>query len=151
MRDADLIPANARLAPTLPGNRPGALLRRPAVLTVLSVAAIVLGTAIVLWSRLPTPPAPDTPHAAPVAGPGTSVGEGEVIRGGAGTPTAAEVVAPGTEVMSGPGEWSVEHPAAVYTAHNPGEEPATSLVTGLVATDEPLLQPMEMDMATPAP
>lgn len=77
-------------------------------------------------------------------------GEGEVVRAGSGTPTATEVIAPGTEVMLGPGEWFIEHPAAVHTAHNPGDEPTVLLVTGLVATDEPFLQPMEMDMPTPA-
>ena len=78
MLDPDPIRAHAPLDPTLPGNRPGALLRRPAVLTVLGVAAIVLGTAILLRSRLPTPPAP-APLTAPAAGPGTPVAGGGVI------------------------------------------------------------------------
>ena len=79
MRDPDPLRADAPLAPTLPDNRPGGLLRRPAVLTVLSVAAIVPGTAILLWSRLPAPPAPGAPLAAPAAGPGTPVAGGGVI------------------------------------------------------------------------
>ena len=48
-------------------------------MTVLGVAAIVLGTAILLWSRLTTPPAPGAPPAAPAAGPGTPVAGGGVI------------------------------------------------------------------------
>ena len=75
-------------------------------------------------------------------------GEGESVRGGAGTPTAAEAIEPGTEIMLGPGEWFVEHPAVVHTARNAGDEPTVLLVTGLVAADEPFLQ--AMDMATPA-
>ena len=77
-------------------------------------------------------------------------GEGETLRGGAGTPTADEAIAPGTEVEFGPGEWFIEHPAVVHTARNAGDEPAVLLITGLVAADEPLLQPMDMAMATPA-
>jgi quercetin dioxygenase-like cupin family protein len=77
-------------------------------------------------------------------------GEGEVMRGGAGTPTAEEVVAPGTEVVFEPGEWFVEHPAVVHTARNAGDEPTVLLISGLVAADEPFLQLMEMGMATPA-
>ena len=77
-------------------------------------------------------------------------GEGESRRGGAGTPTADEVVAPGTEVVFGPGEWFVEHPAVVHTARNAGDEPTVLLISGLVAADQPFLEPMELDMATPA-
>jgi quercetin dioxygenase-like cupin family protein len=77
-------------------------------------------------------------------------GEGESMRGGAGTPTAAEVVTPGTEVLLEPGEWFIEVPGVVHTVRNSGDEPAVILVSGLVAVDEPLLQPMEAGMATPA-
>lgn len=77
-------------------------------------------------------------------------GEGESMRGGAGTPTADEAITPGTEVVMGPGEWFVEHPAVVHTARNAGDEPTVLLVSGLVAADEPFLQPMEMEMVTPA-
>ena len=77
-------------------------------------------------------------------------GEGESRRGGTGTPTAEEVLTPGTEVEFGPGEWFVEHPAVVHTARNAGDEPTILLISGLVATDQPFLQPMETDMATPA-
>jgi len=77
-------------------------------------------------------------------------GEGETLRGGAGTPTAEEAITPGTEVVFGPGDWFIEHPAVVHTARNTGDEPAVLLISGLVAADQPFLQPMEMDMATPA-
>ena len=77
-------------------------------------------------------------------------GEGESVRGGAGTPTAEEVLTPGTEVIFGPGEWFVEHPAVGHTARNTGDEPTVLLISGLVASDQPFLQPREMEMATPA-
>ena len=78
-------------------------------------------------------------------------GEGEVLRGGVATPTASEVVSPGAESMFGPGQWWVEDPTAVHTAVNTGDEPAVVLVSGLVAADEPFLQPMDMTMATRPP
>ncbi len=77
-------------------------------------------------------------------------GEGETVRAGAGTPTAADEFAPGTEVMLGPGEWFVEDPAVVHTARNAGDEPTVLLVSGLVAEEQPFLQPSEMDMGTPS-
>jgi len=79
VRDPDPIRAHAPLAPPRSRNRPGALLRQPAVLTVLSVAAIGLGVAILLWSRLPTPPVPGAPPAAPAAGPGTPMAGGGLV------------------------------------------------------------------------
>jgi quercetin dioxygenase-like cupin family protein len=77
-------------------------------------------------------------------------GEGEVLRGGAGTPTAGEAIAPGEEVVLGPGDWFVEDPAVVHTARNAGDEPAVLLISGLVAADEPFLQPTEVDTGTPS-
>jgi len=77
-------------------------------------------------------------------------GEGKTVRAGAGTPTAAEGFPPGTEVTLGPGEWFVEDPTVVHTARNAGEEPTVLLVSGLVAADEPFLQPSEMDIGTPS-
>jgi quercetin dioxygenase-like cupin family protein len=76
--------------------------------------------------------------------------EAAVLRAGPGTPTAVEAVEPQTEVLFGPGEWWIEVPDLTHTARNPGDAPAVVLVSGLVATDEPFLQPMEMAMATPA-
>ena len=80
----------------------------------------------------------------------TILGEGQSLRAGAGTPTAAEVIAPDTEVTLGPGEWFVYEAYVVHMDRNPGNEPAVILISGLVAADEPFLQPVDMDMATPA-
>jgi hypothetical protein len=80
----------------------------------------------------------------------TILGEGQSLRAGAGTPTAAEVIAPDTEVTLGPGEWFVYEAYVVHMDSNPGNEPAVILISGLVAADEPFLQPVDMDMATPA-
>ena len=76
--------------------------------------------------------------------------EGESGRGRYGTPTATEVITPGPEVLLGPGEWIIEEPGIVHTARNAGDEPLVLLISGLVAADEPLVQLMETDMATPA-
>jgi len=81
----------------------------------------------------------------------TVLGGGRMVKKkSAGTPTAGEGDTPGTEVVFEPGEWFVEHPAVVHTARNGGDEPAVLLISGLVAADEPFLQPMETGMATPA-
>ena len=77
-------------------------------------------------------------------------GQGRVLRAGAGTPTAAEEIAQGTEVTLRAGEWFVEPPDSVHSARNPGDTPAVLLIAGLVAADQPILIPMEMDMGTPA-
>jgi quercetin dioxygenase-like cupin family protein len=76
-------------------------------------------------------------------------GQGHVLRAGAGTPIATEQIPQGTEVTLQTGEWFVEPPDAVHTGHNPGDTPTVLLISGLVAADQPFLQPMEMDMATP--
>ena len=76
MLDFDPIRAKAPLPPTLPRNRPGALRWRPAVVIVLCVAVTMLGIAILLWSRLSSPTAPDAPLIAPTAGPGTRAAGG---------------------------------------------------------------------------
>ncbi len=76
--------------------------------------------------------------------------EGESGRGQFGTPTATDVITAGTEVMLGPGEWILEEPGIVHTVRNPGDEPLVLFVSALTAADQPLLQPMAMDMATPA-
>jgi len=76
--------------------------------------------------------------------------DGESGRGRVGTPTATEVIAPGTEVMLGPGEWIIEEPGIVHTARNPGDEPLVLLISGLVAADEPFVQLVDTDTATPA-
>ena len=75
---------------------------------------------------------------------------GEGKWAGAGTPTAAEVIAPGTEVMLGPGDWFIEDPAVEHAARNAEDEPVVLLIAGLVAADQPFLQPMDMAVATPA-
>ena len=80
----------------------------------------------------------------------TILGEGQSLRAGAGTPTAAEVIAPDTEAMFSAGEWFVYEAYVVHMDRNPGNEPAVILISGLVAADEPFLQPVDMDMATPA-
>ena len=82
----------------------------------------------------------------------TILGEGQSLRAAAGTPTAAEVIAPDTEATFGPGEWFVYEAYVAHMDRNPGNEPTVVLVSGLVATDEPFLIPvdMDMDMATPA-
>ena len=80
----------------------------------------------------------------------TILGEGQSLRAGAGTPTAAEVIAPDAEATFGPGEWFVYEAYVVHMDRNPGNEPAVVLVSGLVAADQPFLQPVDMDMATPA-
>ena len=80
----------------------------------------------------------------------TILGEGQSLRAGAGTPTAAEVIAPDTEATFGPGEWFVYEAGTVHMDHNPGNEPAVVLITGLVAADQPFLIPVDMAMATPA-
>ena len=74
----------------------------------------------------------------------------ETGRGGFGTPTATDVITAGTEVMLSQGEWFLEEPGVVHTVRNPGDAPLVLLISALVAADQPILQPMEMDMATPA-
>ena len=76
-------------------------------------------------------------------------GQGQVLRAGAGTPIAAEEIAQGAEVILQAGEWFVEPPDAEHTGRNPGDTPTVLLIAGLVAADQPFLQPMGMDMATP--
>ena len=76
--------------------------------------------------------------------------EGESGRGRFGTPIAAEVITPGTEVLLGPGEWIVEEPGIVHTARNAGDEPLVLLISGLVTADDPFVELVETDMATPA-
>ena len=73
----------------------------------------------------------------------------ETGRGGFGTPTATDVITAGTEVMLSQGEWFLEEPGVVHTVRNPGDAPLVLLISALVAADQPILQPMEMDMATP--
>lgn len=80
----------------------------------------------------------------------TVVGEGEVLRAGAGTPTASEAIAPGTEVMLGPGVWWTEGSDGAHTARNPGDEPTVLLVAALVAADQPFRLPMDMPTGTPS-
>ena len=60
------------------------------------------------------------------------------------------MITAGTEVMLGPGEWIIEEPNIVHTVRNAGDEPLVLFVSALTAADQPLLQPMDMDMATPA-
>jgi oxalate decarboxylase/phosphoglucose isomerase-like protein (cupin superfamily) len=76
--------------------------------------------------------------------------EGESGRGRFVTPTATDVITAGTEVMLGPREWILEEPGVVHTVRNAGDEPLVLFVSALTAADQPLLQPMEMDKATPA-
>ena len=76
--------------------------------------------------------------------------EGQSGRGRAGTPVASEVITPGTEVLLGPGEWIIEEPGIVHTARNAGDEPLVLLLSGLVAADEPIVQLVETEKATPA-
>jgi quercetin dioxygenase-like cupin family protein len=52
--------------------------------------------------------------------------------------------------MLGPGEWIIEEPGIVHTARNAGDEPLVLLISGLVTADEPLVQLVETNMATPA-
>ena len=76
---------------------------------------------------------------------------GESRRGVTGTPTATSVIHSGTEVLLEPGEWIVEEPGVVHTARNAGEEPLVLLISGLVAADEPFVQMVETEVASPAP
>jgi uncharacterized RmlC-like cupin family protein len=82
----------------------------------------------------------------------TIFGEGQSLRARAGTPTADEVIVPNKEVTLGPGEWFVYEPYVAHMDRNLGNEPTVILISGLVAADEPFLQPVDrsMDMATPA-
>ena len=74
----------------------------------------------------------------------------ETGRGRFGTPTATDVITAGTEVTLNQGEWFLEEPGVVHTVRNPGDEPLVLLISALTAADQPLLQPMDMAMATPA-
>ena len=80
----------------------------------------------------------------------TVVGEGQVLRAGAGTPTAGEAMPASTEVMLEPGVWWTEGSDGAHTARNPGDEPTVLLVAALVAADQPFRLPVDMAMGTPS-
>lgn len=67
-------------------------------------------------------------------------GEMAVMRAApAGTPAAVAPLTPGQEVELAPGDWFVET-GMVHTARSLGDEPASVLLSGLIAAEQPLTQ-----------
>ena len=67
-----------------------------------------------------------------------------------GTTAATEQLAVGEEVVAHAGDQIFEQAGVIHTARNVGDSPAVVLVAGLVDPTQPFLQPMDMEMGTPA-
>jgi quercetin dioxygenase-like cupin family protein len=67
-----------------------------------------------------------------------------------GTTAATEQLAVGEEIVAHAGDQIFEQAGVIHTAHNVGDSPAVVLVAGLVDPTQPFLQPMDMEMGTPA-